>query len=48
MVNVRLTDLNRGLMVKMQELEAVNDIMLRSSAIIPLNNYLTPLDKLQQ
>ena len=47
MVEKRLIDLNKGLMVKMQELEAVNDVMLRSSAIIPLNNYLTPLDRLQ-
>ena len=47
MVEERLIDLNKGLMVKMQELEAVNDIMLRSSAVIPLNNYLTPFDRLQ-
>ena len=47
LVGERLLCLNRGLMTKMRNLEAVNDVMLRSAAVNSLNNYATPLDKLR-
>ena len=48
MVEERLPELNRGLMRKMNEFEAMHEIAQRSREVIRLNNYVTPLDKLHR
>ena len=48
MVENRLLDLNQGLMRKMIGFEAVHEVAERSLSVIPLNNYVTPLDRLPQ
>ena len=48
MVENRLLDLNQGLMRKMIGFEAVHEVAERSPSVIPLNNYVTPLDRIPQ
>ena len=47
-VKDRLLELNKRLMMKMHELEGVRQITEQSREVIPLNNYLSPLDKLME
>ena len=46
LVEKRLMDLNQRLLRKMTELETIRTLVEKSRAIVPLNGYQSPLDKL--
>ena len=46
LVEKRLIDLNQRLLRKMTELETIRNLVESSRAIVPLNGYQSPLDKL--